>query len=216
MAVSLPNGATVAVASAYGSDVTISAITNANPAVATATAHGLVAGDIIEVTSGWSKLNGKLVRVGTVADANTFELEGINSTSTSAYPAASGIGSARKVTTFQQVTQVLESSSAGGEQQFVTYSFLEQDFESQIPTVKSAMSLTMTIADDASLPHYAVLEVANDDRLPRGLRVTLPSGSTIYYNTYVSLNKTPTLTKNELMGLALSFALLNEPVRYAA
>ena len=215
MAVSLPNGATVAVAATYGTPVSITAITNANPAVATSTAHGLTEGDIIEVTSGWSKLNSKLVRVGT-ADTNTFELEGINSTSTTAYPAGSGVGTAREVTAFQQITQVLESSSAGGEQQFVTYSFLEQDFESQIPTVKSAMSLTMTIADDASLAHYPVLEVANDDRLPRGLRVVLPSGSSIYYNTYVSLNKTPTLTKNEIMGLALSFALLNEPVRYAA
>lgn len=216
MAVSLPNGATVAVASAYGSAVTISAITNANPAVATSTAHGLLEGDIIEVTSGWSKLNSKVVRVGTVADANTFQLEGINSTSTAAYPAGSGTGSAREITGFQQITQVLESSSAGGEQQFATYSFLEQDFESQIPTVKSAMSLTMRIADDATLPHYPVLEVANDDREPRGLRVSLPSGSKIFYNTYVSLNKTPTLTKNEVMGLALSFALLNEPVRYTS
>lgn len=216
MSVQLPNGATVAIASAYGTAKTISAISNANPAVATSTAHGFIAGDIIEVTSGWSKLNSKLVRVGTVADVNTFQLEGINTTSTDAYPAASGAGSARKVTTFQQITQVLESSSAGGEQQFVTYSFLEQDFESQIPTVKSAMSLTMTIADDATLAHYAILETANDDRLPRGLRISLPSGSKIFYNCYTSLNKTPTLTKNELMGLALSFALLNEPQRYAA
>nr|WP_286948256.1 phage tail protein [Pseudomonas sp. UBA6718] len=215
MSVSLPNGAVVAIASAYAAAKTISAISNAASASCSSTAHGYTAGDILEITSGWSRLNGRIVRVAS-ATTDAFVLEGIDTTSTSLYPTGGGAGTARKITTWQQITQVLEFTTSGGEQQFVTYSFLEEDVEHQIPTVKSASSFAMTIGDDASLPWYALLSTANDDRIPRAVRVTLPSGSSILYNGYVTLNKTPTLTKNEIMGLQSTVSLTSEPVRYAS
>ncbi|MGX5220230.1 phage tail protein [Pseudomonas segetis] len=215
MSVSLPNGAVVAIAASYDAPVSVTAITNANPAVATATAHGLTDGDLIEVTSGWSRLNSRVVRVAN-SDTNTFELEGINTSDTNLYPAGGGIGEVKGIATMTQITQVLEFTTSGGDQQFVTYSFLEEDVEHQIPTVKSASSFAMTIGDDASLPWYALLSAANDDRVPRAVTVTLPSGSLIAYNGYVTLNKTPTLTKNEIMGLQSTVSLTSEPVRYSA
>ncbi|MCY1388627.1 Phage tail tube protein, TTP [compost metagenome] len=215
MSVSLPNGAVVAVASAYAAAKTITAISNANPAVATSTAHGFTDGDLVEITSGWSRLNSRVVRVAN-SDTNSFELEGIDTTSTNLYPTGGGAGSAREITTWQQITQVLEFTTSGGEQQFVTYSFLEEDVEHQIPTVKSASSFQMTIGDDASLPWYALLSAANDDRVPRAVRVTLPSGSLITYCGYITLNKTPTMTKNEIMGLQSTVSLTSEPMRYVA
>lgn len=215
MSVSLPNGAVVSIASAYAAPVTVTAVSNASPAVASAVGHGFANGDIVEVTSGWSRLNSRIARVaGVTADA--FQLEGINTTSTNLYPAGGGAGSVRKVSTWQQITQVLEFTTSGGEQQFVTYSFLEEDVEHQIPTVKSASSFAMTIGDDAELPWYSILSDANDDRIPRAVSVVLPSGSAIFYNGYVTLNKTPTLTKNELMGLQSTVSLTSEPMRYAA
>lgn len=216
MAVRLPNGATVSVASGYGSVKSMSAVTNANPAVATLeAAHGVVLDDILEVTSGWASLNGRIVRAGTVS-TNDVQLAGINTSSTTAYPAGAGVGSVREVSTWQQITQILEVSTAGGDQQFVNYSFLESDAEYQIPTVKSPSSLSMVIGDDASLAHYAILDAADADRNPRALRINLPGGSVIYYNGYVTLNRTPTLTKNQLMGLQVTFSLLAEPVRYTS
>lgn len=114
MAVSLPNGSLVAIASGYASSATISAITNANPAVATSTAHGLSDGAIIEVTSGWSRLTDKIVRIDN-SGTNTFELEGYDSTSTSVYPAGGGVGSYRAITGWTQLSQIIGSSSTGGE-----------------------------------------------------------------------------------------------------
>lgn len=214
MSVSLPNGALISIASGYTASVTISAITNANPAVATAAAHGYVAGDFIEVTSGWSRLTGKVVKVGAVT-ATTFELLAIDSTLTSIYPAAGGIGSSRKVTGYTQLSQILSSSSNGGEQQFLDYQFLEADAQKRIPTFKSAAGLTFTVADDTTQPGYLLATVANNDRLPRAVKATLPSGSVISYNCYISVNATPTLTVNELMAFECTMSMLNEPVRYA-
>lgn len=213
MSVALPNGATLAVGSAYGSTLNITIATNANPCVVTSTAHGLLDGDFIVLTSGWSKINGRVFRVaGKTAD--TFQLEGVNTTSTADYPVGSGIGSCKKVTTWTQISQVLEFSTSGGDQQFVTYSFLEQDFESQIPTVKSPSTITMSVGDDSSLPWYTALATANDDRVPRAVKMTLPSGSLILYNGYVTLNKTPTMTKNQLMALQSTIAMTGPAVRY--
>ena len=215
MAVALPNGSIISIASGYGSPVTLSAITNANPGVVTAAAHGLSDGDIVEVTSGWARLTEKAVRVDN-GTTNTFELEGIDTTSTTIYPNGGGAGTAREVTGWTQLAQVLTTSSEGGEQQFATYQFLESDQEKRIPTSKSAGGLTIGIADDPTLPGYILASAANDDRLPRIVRIQLANGGSIYYNAYITLNKTPSLTVNEVMACQVTLSFLAEPTRYAA
>lgn len=216
MSVSVPNGSIVAIASGYGAVKAMSAITNADPAVATLEAsHGITEGDFIEVTSGWARLTDKIIRAGTVS-TNDVDLEGIDSTLTSIYPAAGGAGTVREITGWTQLSQILSSATDGGEQQFTTFQFLESDQEKRIPTNKSASGLTFSIADDPDLPGYILASEANDDRLPRAVRITLPSGSILLYNAYISLNKTPTLTVNEVMACQVTLSLLAEPVRYSA
>lgn len=213
MSVSLPNGALIAIASGYGGALSVTILTNANPAVATSTAHGLVNGDFVEVTSGWSRLTDKVVRVSGVT-ANTFNLEAIDSTLTSIYPAGTGLGSVRKVTGYTQLGQILSSASSGGEQQFLEYQFLESDSQKKIPTFKSASGLTFSVADDTAQAGYVIASAANDDRLKRAVKITLPSAGVLSYNAYISINKTPSLTVNELMAIEATMSLLAEPVRY--
>ena len=215
MAVTLPNGSLVAIASGYGSAKTITAITNANPGVATSAAHGFTDGDILEGTSGWSRLANKIVRVDGSA-TGTFELEGIDTSSTSVYSAGGGTGTAREITGWTQLAQIVGSTSSGGEQQFLNYQFLEADAESRIPTFKSAAGIQFTVADDPSLPGYILAKAANDDRVPRAIRVTLSNGAILLYNAYVSLSTIPSLTVNELMTIEVTLSLTAEPVRYAS
>lgn len=214
MAVSLPNGATIAIATGYSASSPITAVSNANPAVATITGGAVTTGDIVVVKSGWSRLNDRVIRAAAGGPAVT--LEGINTSNVSTYPAGSGLGSMVEVSGWQQITQILETSSSGGEQQFVTYSFLEDDAEHQIPTVKSPVSFKFKIADDASLAHYSVLDAADLARTPQAIRLLLPNGGVVYWNAYVTLSRTPTLTKNELMGLEVTMSLVSEVTRYAS
>ena len=215
MAVSLPNGVILSLATGYANSKTITAITNANPAVASSAAHGLANGALVELKSGWQKLNERIVRVADAA-AGTFALEGMNTLSSIQFPAGTGGGSIREITAFTQITQVLETSTSGGEMQFATFSFMENDFESQIPTQASAQSLAITIADDPTLPGYKALQAAAELREVRALRVAFPNGSVLLYNGYVSFNETPTMNKGEVMGVQATFSLLSRPVRYAA
>lgn len=220
MSVQLPNGSLIAIASSYGVVKTMSALTNASPAVATVVPngspleHNIVVGDLLEVTSGWSRLTEKVVRVSVVA-TNDISLEGQDTSLTSIYPAAGGTGSVREVTGWTQLSQILTSSTDGGEQNFLTYQFLEADAQKRIPTFKSPAGITFSIADDPTLAGYILASTANDDRLARAVRITLPSGSLLFYNAYISLNKTPSLTVNELMAVQVTLSLLAEPVRYS-
>lgn len=216
MAVTLPNGALIHIGSAYGSALVVSAVTNASPAVATSTAHGLANGDYVVFASGWSRLNGRTFRVANVA-TNTFELEGIDTTSTTTYPAGSGIGSVKKVTTWTQISQVLNTATSGGEQQFTDYQFLEADSAVRIPTFKAPAQLTVSVADDPTLAGYIAAKAANDDRVPRALRLSLPNSAKICYNAYISIASSPSLTVNEVMALEMTATFVNpEPTRYAS
>lgn len=122
----------------------------------------------------------------------------------------------REITGFAQISQVLELSTSGGEQQFATYSFLENDYDSQIPTTLSAQSVSISIADDPTLPGYQALKAASDAKAVRALKMVLPSGSVLLYNGYVSFNETPTMTKGNVMACKATFSLLSRPVRYAS
>lgn len=215
MSVHVPNGALVAIASGYGSILPVSNISNAMPAVVSSVAHGLTVGALIEVTSGWSRLTNKILRVGSVL-TDSFTLEGYDTTSITVYPVGSGGGSVRAITGSTQLSQILTSTTDGGAQQFVNYQFLESTMESRIPTIKSAAGLTFEVADDATQAGYILAGIANDDRLPRAVTVTLPGGSKILYNAFVSLNRTPSLTINQVMASQVTLSLLAEPVRYTS
>jgi NADPH-dependent curcumin reductase CurA len=215
MAARLPDGAIISLATVTASPKTVSAISNASTAVCSATSNGYSNGDIVVMSSGWSNLNNRVMRVaGAATDA--FNLEGLDTTSTTRFPAGSGSGTASKVTTFTQISQIMGINTSGGEQQFTTYSFVEQDFEVQTPTQRSPMTLTLDIADDPSLAGYIALKAASEARASRALRAAWPDGSVTYYYGYVSFNETPTVQKGAIMQVRATFSLQSSPNRYAS
>ncbi|MDH0740221.1 phage tail protein [Achromobacter spanius] len=216
MGVKLPNGAVFSIASAYTAAVPTTAVTNAEQAVVSATGHGVENGEVVEIVSGWTALDGRIARAAGVT-AEALTLDGIDTTNETRYPVGAGAGQVRKVDEWTQISQIMESASQGGEQQFYGYSFLEDTGdERQIPTTRSARSITLTVADDDKLPHYPVLKAASDDREPRAIRFMLPSGSAIYFRAYVSFSEMPTTTKNEAMTLQVTLSLTGAPTRYSA
>jgi hypothetical protein len=215
IAFSIPDGTTIFLGTTFGTPVSITAISNAATAVVTSAAHGLSAGDIIIVKSGWQRINERVFRVANPL-SGTFELEGMDTSDTSAFPAGTSAGSATEVLTFTQITQVLGLTTSGGDQQFATVSPLESDFETQIPTNTSAQSVAMDIGDDPSLAGYQALKKAADARAIRPLLMQNKNGSKIYYYGYTSLNETPTKNKGQVDTVKSSFSLLSRPVRYAA
>lgn len=216
LTIRIPNGSTIAFASGYNAADTVTVVTNANPAVATTSvAHGVTTGEFLEVTSGWTRLTGRILRAAAAA-GSSITYEGYDAISTTTHPSGSGVGSFRSITGWTQATQILGVASNGGEQQFVTYQPLESDAEFRIPTVQSAYGLTLTIGDDPSLSGYILLKAAGEDRLVRACRLTLPDSSLILYNAYVSFRETPSLNVNQVMTVECTLSLLGKPIRYSS
>ena len=113
-----------------------------------------------------------------------------------------------------QIAQVLSFEMSGGDQQFATFSFLEEDFERQLPTVTSARSIRIGIADDPTLAGFQALKALEGKRIMRALRLNLPNGAILLYNGIVAFNSTPTLTKGNVMEVSASFSLQGPPTRY--
>ena len=213
MAVSLPDGATVHIANALAAEKKITAITNAAPPVATCTGHGLATGDFIVLNTGWGEFHERVFKVEQV-NANDFKIMGMDAKSAAKYPTAAGVGGFQKVNSWTQIKQILSSQFSGGEQQFATYAFLEEDFERQIPTVTSARSMTFSIADDPTLAGYQAAKAATESGKMYPLRIDLKNGGQIAYNGYAALNETPSLDKGNVMAVSLTYALAGKPVRY--
>lgn len=214
MALTLPNGATVHIGE-LDAEKKVTAATNAAEAELTANAHGLANGDFVMLTSGWGELSGRVFKVGGVA-TNTFKLVGINTADTVKFPAGGGVGAVRKIKKWTQLTQVMEFNTSGGDQQYYDYGFLEDDYDRQIPTTKSPMSIQIAVADDATLPGYQAAVAASNSGAETPMMIRLKNGDQIAYIGYLSVNETPTMTRNEGMKINMAYSLSGKLNRYAA
>ena len=204
------------IAKTYGPSVAMSAITNANQAVATlASGHGVQVGDFLEITSGWGNLNNRIIRAGAVS-GDAITLEGFDSTNLSKYPAGAGIGSVRRIIAWDQLSQIKNVSTSGGEQQWADATSLDDDVEIKIPTIKSARTLTLEFFDDPSLPWYATVMAASDTTVDTGLLILPPNGSKIVANATWSLLKEPNVAKNEVLTSTINLSFSAESMRYVA
>lgn len=211
----VPTGTIFSVATSYGSAKTITAVSNASEAVCTSTAHGFTDGDIVEVTSGWGRMNKRLFRVKS-ATSSTFALEKMNTTDTNFFPAGTGTGTAREVTAWTQLTKVMNPRSQGGEPKTVTYKWVESDVEYAINDGFTATSLTLEFDDDDSTSGYQAMETLTDSQGNTALKVLMRSGAVIYLPCTLALNIMPDLTDGQINRVRAQFAGNNRPTRYSS
>jgi hypothetical protein len=216
MALTPPNGSTFSVATTYAPAVAVSAASNAQECVLTTAANTFAAGDILEFSSaGWVRANLRIFRV-KAATATTVTLEGFDTTNLKLYPAGQGGGSLRKVLTWTVMPYMKEFTPSGGDPKYNTEEFLDVDDEIQMFNGFSAVSIAMSIADDPSLPHNAVLQAATDTQAVTAVRVVLQSGAPLFYNGVLGYNPNPSFTKGQGMVVKCGYALRSRVNRYAA
>lgn len=215
MAITLTTGTIVAIASTYGASSNMTAITNASEAVATlAAAHGVVVGDYLEVTSGWGRLDKRIVRAKTVA-TNDVTFEGINTSSTTNYPAGTGTGSIRRITAWTNMSQVQGSATSGGDQQFTDITAIDDVVQRQAPTIRSATVINLTVFDDPALAWYTAAITAHDAATPYAVRLSFPNSSKLVANAYWSVQRTPAFQSNDSLKSQITLTFAAESVRYA-
>ncbi len=212
-----PSGTIRSVATAFAAVRPISAITNAAEAVVSCTAHALVVGDIVEITSGWARLQKRAFRVKTVNDANTIVLEQADTSNTNLYPAGSGAGSLRKVSTWVQLTATMNHSSSGGEAKKVTYKFSESDVEFSINDGFSAVDRTFDMdADAITTPGYLALRTLTDVQTDTIMRSVAKSGATSLLPCTINLNEEEVEQDGQIVVCRVAVSGNARSTRYAA
>lgn len=213
MAVTLADGTTVAIASAYAAALPFTAASNASESVLTmAATTGLANGDYVEVTSTWGMLTGRLVRIKGVT-GTTVTLEQIDTTDSSRF-AGSGFGSVRKVTTWTQLTQLTKDFGIeGGDQQYADVSVLEDRNDRKLPTTRAAMSARLGAYFDPTTPWVPIVRSVSDLASVAGFRFIWPNNSRTVGSAYWSFQEIPTVTDKTLrVKMDLTFAA--QPVTY--
>lgn len=211
----LPNGSVLEIASALGNAVAFTALTNAAPPVATAAGHTIKNGDVLLVNSGWSLITDRAVRAASVA-ADKFSLAGLNTSNLDKFTAGAGAGSVVTVSNWAQISKVTGFTVSGGEQQFLTVGYLENDDDIQFPTNRNPISLAITVEDQPAAPYVPIVEGYDESKVLTVLRLKLSGGDQILFPGYLSITSTPTMERNQLMTRTISFGLSGRPVRYPA
>jgi hypothetical protein len=169
--------------STLGSDLTITAISNASEAVITAT-NTLTAGDLVVISGvvGMPKINDRVVRVKTPSGTQ-FTAEGVNSTNWGTY--SSG-GVANEVTAFQTFDNIsqLDLPDAGPDEIDVTA--ISDDERKIVFGHDSAQKGTLSLIADPLSAAVVEAAAAATDANRRGFRVTLQSGYVAIFNAFVS------------------------------
>jgi len=212
----VPTGSTFFIASAFAASKTTTIVTNATEAVVTSAAHGYSNGDIVEMTSGWGRLNRRNFRIKSVA-TDTFVLEGADTSSTTYYPAGTGVGSVRKISTFTQLTTIMNPQSTGGDPKTVTYKFIESDVEYSINDGFTATSYTLELdADSIGSAGYAALKSLTEVQTDTSLKIVTRNGALIFQPCTVALNEAIRMQDGQINRVNVSFNGNNRLTRYAS
>jgi hypothetical protein len=214
----VPTGTTISVASAFAGLLATSTASNAAECVlGMASTAGLSNGDIVEVTSGWGRLNKRVARLKAVVANTSVTLEGIDTTSTTYFPPGTGTGSVRKVSTWTTVDKVTAISSSGGDPITVDYKYLDSDVRYSINDGFNASSYTLTIdADAIGGAGYTALKALTDVQTDTVLRVTTRSGQINLVPCTVALNESVSMNDGQINTVTAAFAGNNRLTRYAS
>lgn len=213
---SVPTGTIYSIATVFATAKTVSAISNATEASVSCTGHGYSVGDIVQIFCGWGRLNRRAVRVKT-ATTDAFVAEDINTTNTDFYPSGSGTGTVRKVSTFQQISKILNQQNSGGEPKNVTVKFLESDSEETIFDGFSAVTESFDIdADEFGGAAYEALVALTEVQTETLLKKTLKSGSMIFTPCRVALNENVKMSDGQVMTNGVSINGSGRITRYAS
>lgn len=215
MSLKFPKGTQFGFANVLSAAIAATAISKADPAVATATTGAIDEGDVLLIeVPGWPILNNRVSEAGTVTTgaSDSVILKGIDTSSAVLFPAASGAATLYKADDFVDFTQQGEVSMSGGDQQFWNGQLLEDPTGQQIsvPTYKNARTLTIPLYYDPSQPWYKAAKEVDAIGKPIILRAKLPGGDVQYRYGYLSFSGDPSIAMNTPMGNTATFTALSE------
>lgn len=203
----------VAMQSALAAADTITGITKANPAVVTATAHGLNNGDYVLISAqGMWQMDNKVVRVANKT-TDTFECEGVNSTSFETFSS----GTAEAITFGTSITSATTMSASGGDFDFIDTSTIHANVKTRIPGAANAITYSFDNLWDPSDAGQIAMKAASDAQALRSFKFTFGSGGKIVvFAGYVGFAGAPTGNAQDKVVTPAVITAFGTPTYYAS
>jgi len=178
----------VSMQSAIGSALPITALTNADPGVATSASHGLSDTNIVLIeSSGMWQVNDKVVRVDNKT-ADTFELEGVDTSDFDTFSS----GNAYLLTFGTSITTATTISSSGGDFDMIDITTIHVNQKLEQPGLPSAISFSMEHIWDPTDTGQIALKAAADTQAKTAFKFTFGTGGKIlYFVGYVGFSGLP-------------------------
>lgn len=206
----------VDVQSALSASIPISAVTKANPGVATYTGTDVaVDGNALLLSAvGMQQINGRVIRADSVdTGANTLALEGEDTTGYGTFVS----GDAKVVTLGNPVQSFVDVSASGGEYKTDTVATIHDDFETEFPTIATALKYQFTSIWDVS--DATLIDLRNASRLKQQRVVSFGwgsgSGVKMLFNAYVGTLLAPGGSAQGKVTCTVLFSLTGAPTYYA-
>jgi hypothetical protein len=153
-------------------DITVTAISQANPAVVTATAHGLVSGDVVKLSDvvGMVEVNDGVFIV-EVATVDTFRLVGVDSQGYGAY-VSGGVANEAEFAMWCELTDYNRQGGTSPEIPATTQCSTAQEYEIGLPDYGTT-AINYNFAPRTAI--QAALKAAYDDGSITAVKVSLPA-----------------------------------------
>ena len=215
MAYYYPEGSKVYYSTTFAGAKTVSAVTNANPAVATSTSHGYTDLDPVLFNSGWEDANNTIWEVDQQS-ADTFQLEGLDSSSTTYYPAGTGTGKTHLVSAWTEIPQILDISSTGGGPKYGTVSPLGRRNDIKTPIGFEAMSIDMGLGYDATNATWQAMLGITRTFTKVAIKIVVPGGGRLYGYGNLIASEMVEISKGNALKVKAAISLDGRMVGYGA
>jgi hypothetical protein len=215
MSYSFPEGSKFYFSKTFGAAKSVTALSNANPAIATSAAHGLTDGNEVLLTSGWEDATDTVYKIDQLT-ADTFSLLGLNAENLNFFSAGGGVGDAKLVSAWTEIPQVLTIATQGGDARFTTIQPIARRNAINVPTGFNPTSINLTLGHDPANANYQTMLDISRTLQAVAFKMVLSGGAVTYGYGYMSVSEAPQLNVNQANQVAAALTLLGRSISYSS
>ena len=215
MSYSSPVGTSYYISQTFASAKSLTIVSNANPALATSVAHGYSDNDELLFLSGWELANNMILKADQQS-ADTFQLLGLNTTSTNSYATGAGIGTTQKVSGWIEIPQILSINPTGGDPNFIDFKPVKALQGLRLPNGFTPSSIGFEIGFDPTLTNWSTLLDISRSTTLVAYKSVKGSGAVTYAYGYFMMGEAPRQQSDQVDRVSATFAALGRTISYSS
>lgn len=216
MKFNFPEGSKFYFSQTFAAIKTLTAITNANPGVASSVAHGFADGDVLLYDSPWEDLSGMVIRVD-APTTDAFSLEGVDTTDPRYYPVGAGAGTTvQKITNWLEIPGTLTVNTSGGDPAYTEIALLARRNAIKVPTGFNATETTLSLAHNPDDANWQAMLSISRSLTPIAFKMVLGGGGTSYGYGYMACSEQPKLNRGSVNSVDVAIAFSGRTIAYGS